>query len=190
MMKCHRLGDITNRNFFSHGSDAGSLRSGCMLSQILIRALILAYRQMSSPPGLTWPFILTCIRDQGLAEKACWCLFFQGHPSHQTRVLFSWPLLAPIISQRFQLRIPSHQRLGLQQMNEGGGTAQSAVEIIIPLSAIITFKPGILFKLVAETLTQCSPDRLKCLLVVYNSVVTHKTVSHDRTRFRLHCWEV
>ena len=42
--KYHRLSDLNNRNVFLTVLDAGSLRSGRQLDQILVRALLLACR--------------------------------------------------------------------------------------------------------------------------------------------------
>ena len=51
--KYHRLGDLENRILFPHSSGL-SLKTGYQNGQFVVRMLLLAYRQPSSPCALTW----------------------------------------------------------------------------------------------------------------------------------------
>ena len=56
----------------SHSLEAGSLRSVCQHGQVLVRAVLLAYRWLYSHCILTWPFLVLQV---GILGALCFVLF-------------------------------------------------------------------------------------------------------------------
>lgn len=62
IVKYQRLGDINNRNLFSHGS-GGSKSVSYAIRLVLVNSLFLACRQVPSHCVLTWPFLFVHVES-------------------------------------------------------------------------------------------------------------------------------
>ena len=94
-------------------------------SEVAQSCLTLSNPMDCSPPGSSVHGIFQArVLEWGAIAFSASSSYESANPIN--RAPLSWPHLKPITSQRFQLQIPSHQKLGLWQRNVGGGWRHSS----------------------------------------------------------------